>query len=56
MISKEPKITVNDLAELLNLTRRTVLRELKQLRIQNRINRRTKQTQNAKRHNAVTFK
>ena len=39
MISKEPKITVNDLAELLNLTRRTVLRELKQLRIQKIINR-----------------
>jgi len=39
MISKKPEITINDMAESLNLTRRTVLRELKQLIAQKRINR-----------------
>jgi len=39
MISKKPEITVNAMAESLNLTRRTVLRELQQLIAQKRINR-----------------
>ena len=39
MISKKPEITVNAMAESLNLTRRTVLRELQKLIAQKRINR-----------------
>ena len=39
MISKEPEITINDIAELLNITSRTVLREFKKLMAQKRITR-----------------
>ena len=39
MISKDPEITIKDMAELLNITSRTVLRELKQLMAQKRITR-----------------
>ena len=37
MIGKKPGITINEIAGLLNLTRRTVLRELKHLKTQKRI-------------------
>ena len=39
LIGSKPGITIDEIAELLNLTRRTVSRELKQLKIQKRINR-----------------
>jgi len=41
MIRKDPEITIKDMAELLNITSRTVLRELKQLMAQKRITRKS---------------
>lgn len=41
MISKDPEITIKDMAEMLNITGRSMLRELKKLIAQKRITRKS---------------